>query len=148
MIWIDGDACPAPIKEIIYRASEKKRIPVRIVANRMQKIPKVKWIQIIVVDKGDDVADQKIVAESAAGDLVITADVPFAQQLVAKQVHVITPSGDVMDMENIGERVAVRNFLADMRESRQVQTYNPTFNERDKHKFAAAFDRYLAQLQG
>ena len=144
-IWIDADACPVAIKEILYRAAERKQIPLILVANQALRTPPSALIRAVRVSQGFDEADDYLVQNAIAGDLVISADIPSASRLLENQVAVLTPRGEPMTKENIGERLAIRDFMDTMRGS-GIQTGGPApLNASDKQKFANALDRWLAQ---
>lgn len=144
-IWIDADACPVAIKEILYRAAERKQIPLILVANQSLRTPPSALIRAVRVSHGFDEADDYLVQHAEAGDLVISADIPLASRLLEKHVAVLTPRGEPMTKENIGERLAIRDFMDTMRGS-GIQTGGPApLNAGDKQKFANALDRWLAQ---
>ncbi len=144
-IWIDADACPKPIKELLYRAAERKKIILTLVANRSLGYPSSLWIRSIQVPAGADVADQEIVRQLEPGDLVVTADIPLAAETISQGGHALDPRGDFFSEENIRERLSVRNFMDDLR-SNGVETGGPTaFSAKDKQKFANELDRFLAR---
>ena len=144
-ILIDADACPGAIKDICYRAAERKRIPLILVANMPLNVPKSERIQFVHVPDGPDVADAKIVEMMTEGDLVITADIPLAGQVVEKGGAVIDHRGELLSEENIGQRLSIRNFMAELR-SGGVDTGGPAaFSQRDKQNFANQLDRFLTK---
>lgn len=145
-IWIDADACPKAVKELVWRASDRVGLLVVLVANSHMYTPPSKLVSLVVVDAGLDVADHYILAQSRPGDLVITADIPLAHSLVEKGLLVINPRGDVYTEENVGEILATRNLMSDLRESGLVQGGPPPLGSKDKAKFASAFDRELTKL--
>ncbi len=146
-IWIDADACPKPIKELLYRAAERRMIFLTLVANRSLGHPASKWISSIQVAAGADVADQEIVRLLTAGDLVVTADIPLAADTIAKGGHAIDPRGVFFSEDNISERLSVRNFMDDLR-SNGVETGGPAaYSSKDKQKFANELDRFLARCR-
>ncbi|WP_186645915.1 YaiI/YqxD family protein [Fluviispira vulneris] len=143
-IWIDADACPAVIKEIVFKASERLSVEVCLVANQELKIPKSALISMVKVAKGFDVADAYIVTNLNANDMVITADVPLAALVVEKGALAINPRGELYNEGNISERLSVRNFMQSMRESGLIQGGGPAqFNPADKQRFASTFDKHL-----
>jgi uncharacterized protein YaiI (UPF0178 family) len=143
-IWVDADACPAVIKDILYRAANRVQILLTLIANKMLRVPSSPWIRALQVPAGFDVADRRIVEEVAAGDLVITGDVPLAAQVIAKGARVIDPRGEVMDASNIEERLTLRNFMEGLRGS-GVETGGPAaFTAADRHAFAKRLDGLLA----
>ncbi len=144
-IWVDADACPAPIKEILFRGAIRAGLPLTLVANRLLRVPPSPWLRALQVSAGFDVADQRIVDEAQAGDLVITADVPLAAKVIAKGARVLDPRGEVLDAGNIAERLDMRNFMEGLRGS-GVQTGGPAaFSAADRKAFADRFDTLLAR---
>ena len=142
-IWIDADACPKAIKEIVYKASERLKIETILVANQAIAKPRSPLIKSIVVDKGPDVADQYIVDEMDPDDLVITQDIPLADLIVTKGGLAINPRGDLYTEDSIKERLSIRDFMTDLRDS-GMQTGGPrSFSEQDKRKFASSFDKII-----
>ena len=146
-IWVDADACPAVIKDILYRAANRAQIQLTLIANQMLRVPPSPWIQALQVPAGFDVADRRIVEETQPGDLVITADVPLAAQAIAKGAVVIDPRGELLDNGNIEERLSMRNFMENLRSS-GVETGGPAaFSSADRQAFANRLDRLLAKRQ-
>lgn len=146
-IWVDADACPVVIKEILYRAANRTKIMTTLVANKSLRVPNSPYIRSLEVPKGFDVADNRIVQELTAGDLVITADIPLAAQVIAKHAHALNPRGEFYSTANIAERLAMRNFMEDLRAS-GVETSGPaTLNQSDRQQFAAELDRFLARAR-
>ena len=144
-IWIDADACPRPIKELLYRASERRKILLTLVANKAISFPPSRWLRGIQVAAGADVADQEIVRLLEEGDLVITADIPLAADVIEKGGHALDPRGEFFSKENIRERLSVRNFMDDLR-SNGVETGGPAaFSAKDKQAFANQLDRFLTR---
>jgi hypothetical protein len=144
-ILVDADACPGPVREIIFRASMRRGIPVVLVANRWPDPPKSTLITAIVVPQGPDVADDRIVEMSAPGDIVITADIPLADRVIAQGATVITPKGHLLTASNIGQRLSMRNVMDEMRGA-GIDTGGPApYSVKDKQRFAATFDRLLAK---
>ena len=136
---------PGEVKEIILRAARRLKVPAVLVANKNVDVGSGAFVSFVRVDKGADVADAHIVAASAAGDFCITADIPLAAQLVDKGLTVIDPRGDLYSTETIGERLAMRDFMAGLREA-GVQTGGPPpFDAKAKQKFAARFDQLLTK---
>lgn len=142
-LWIDADAAPRAVKEILYRAAERRGLDLVLVANSDQQIPRSPRIRQVRVAQGLDVADDWLVAHSAPGDVVITADIPLAAQLVARGVLVLQPRGDVLDEGNVGERLAVRDFLDGARGAGLQTGGPPPFGPADRTRFANALDRLL-----
>jgi uncharacterized protein YaiI (UPF0178 family) len=144
-IWVDADACPVAIKEILYRAAERAAVPLTLIANQMLRTPASPWIRALQVPSGFDVADRRIADEAAAGDLVVTADVPLAALVIAKGAIVIDPRGDLLDAGNIQERLTLRNFMDGLR-SGGVDTGGPAaFSAADRQAFANQLDKWLAK---
>lgn len=144
-IWIDADACPATIKEIVFRASRRLAIRVYMVANRVMYVPASSLVTLVQVSKELDAADQYIVDHVAPNDLVITADIPLAAATVDRQAVAISPRGDVYTETNVNERLALRNLMQELRTSGLVQGGPAPLNAADQQKFAAAFDRSLTK---
>jgi uncharacterized protein len=143
-IWVDADACPRPIKEILYRAAERTRVPMVLVANTLQRAPASALIRALRVRRGFDVADREIVEQVQAGDLVVTADIPLAAEVVARGAHALDPRGVRYTEENIPERLAVRNFMDQLRAS-GVETGGPAaWSQGDARAFANQLDRILS----
>jgi hypothetical protein len=146
-IWVDADACPIAIKEILYRAAERTQLSMTLVANKPLGTPRSPWIRSLQVARGFDVADNEIAKRLAPGDLVITADVPLAADVVARGGHAINPRGELYTPENIRERLATRDFLEKLRET-GVQTGGPApFDITDVKRFADQLDRLLTRLK-
>ena len=145
-VWIDADACPKLVKEIIFKASFRLKVDVCLVANSYMQIPQSPHISLIQVEKGADMADFYIVEHLEASDLVITADIPLASAVVEKNATAINPRGEIYTEENISERLSVRNFMQDLRDSGIDTGGPPPLNAKDKEKFANAFDRIMTQL--
>ena len=146
-IWVDADACPGAIKEILYRAAERAQLPMTLVANKPLAVPRSSWIRSLQVLRGFDVADNEIAKRVATGDLVITADIPLAADVVARGGHALNPRGELYTPENIRERLATRDFLAKLRET-GVQTGGPApLDNTDRKRFADQLDRLLTRLK-
>ena len=144
-IWVDADACPVAIKEILYRVANRTEIELTLIANQMLRVPPSPWIKALQVPSGFDVADQRIAQEAEAGDVVVTADVPLAALVVAKGAIVIDPRGELLDRNNIQERLTMRNFMETLRNS-GVETGGPAaLSTADKQAFANQLDRLLAK---
>ncbi|MBN2415042.1 YaiI/YqxD family protein [bacterium] len=142
-IWVDADACPGPVKNILYRAAERTQLQMFLVANRPLRVPSSDYIATRLVPQGCDVADDEIVRQVAAGDLVITADIPLAASAIGKGAVVITPFGKLLDEHTIGEQLSISNFLDELRGS-GVETGGPQpFSARDKERFANALSGFL-----
>ncbi len=144
-IWVDADACPVVIKNILYKAAERARIQLTLVANKLLYTPPSPWIRVIQVAHGPDVADDHIVSAVAPGDLVITADIPLAAAVIEKDASALNPRGELYSRENIRELLDMRNFMDSLR-STGVRTGGPdALNHRDRQAFANELDRFLAQ---
>lgn len=144
-IWVDADACPRVIKEILYRAANRKQVSLTLVANQPLKSPPSPYIDSLVVGAGFDVADDKIVELLAVEDLVITADIPLAAAVIEKGGHALNPRGEFYSTENIQERLSIRNMMDELRGC-GVETGGPAvFSAKDKQVFANQLDRFLAQ---
>jgi uncharacterized protein YaiI (UPF0178 family) len=147
-IWVDADACPGVIKDILYRAAQRTGIPLILVANRLLRVPASPHIRALQVPSGFDVADAKIAGEMHAGDLVITADIPLAAQVIARGGMALDPRGTLYTRENVEEALSMRNFMDHLRSS-GVQTGGPApHTQGDRHAFAKELDRFLAARSG
>jgi uncharacterized protein YaiI (UPF0178 family) len=145
-IWVDGDACPAAIKEILFRAAERAQVHVTLVANQWLRTPPSRFIRALQVQGGYDVADSAIVERLQAGDLVVTQDIPLAARVIEKGGIAVNPRGERYTPDNIAERLSMRNFMEELRGA-GVQTGGPAaFHARDRQAFANQLDRWLAQL--
>jgi uncharacterized protein YaiI (UPF0178 family) len=145
-IWVDADACPAVIKDILFRAVERTRIPMTLVANAFVRIPASPHIRFIQVGAGPDVADKRIVELLEPGDLVITADIPLAAAVVEKSGHALNPRGELYSKENIRELLSMRNFMDELRNSGVATGGPPPLGPRDKQAFANSLDALLTRL--
>jgi hypothetical protein len=146
-IWIDADATPGDVKEIVFRAARRLNIPTVLVANRQLHPPAGNvMVTAVRVGGGPDVADAHIVAEAAAGDLVVTQDIPLAALLVPRGVAVLDPRGDEHTTETIGERLSMRDFMEQARGSGMMTGGPPPYGARAKQAFAGALDRTLTRL--
>ena len=144
-IWVDADACPAVIKDILFRASERLKLPMTLVANKPLRIPSSRFIRAWQVAHGFDVADKEITDRIEPGDLVITADIPLAAEVIARGAHALNPRGEFYTPDNIAERLALRGHLAELRES-GVQTGGPApLANADRKRFADQLDRFLTR---
>ena len=144
-IWVDADACPLAIKQILYRAAERAQIQTTLVANKMLAVPRSKFVRAIQVGRGFDVADNEISRRVAAGDLVVTADIPLAADVIARGARALNPRGELYSADNIRERLAMRDLLEKLRET-GVQTEGPApLDHTDRKRFADALDRFLAR---
>ncbi|NBC47798.1 MAG: YaiI/YqxD family protein [Gammaproteobacteria bacterium] len=144
-IWVDADATPSPVKVILFRAAQRTGVPVTLVANQPLAVPPSPLIRTVRVGAGFDVADDYIAAHAAAGDLVITADIPLAAKLVASACQVLSPRGELFTAETVRQRLSVRDFLETLRAS-GVETGGPAaYSQADRQAFANALDRLLAK---
>lgn len=144
-IWVDADACPRVIRDILFRAAERVGMAVTLVANQPLSLPPSRLIRSIQVAPGFDVADSEIVRRLEPGDLVVTADIPLAAEVIAKEAHALNPRGQLYTRENIRERLNMRDFMETLR-STGVNTGGPaTLGDRDKQAFANALDAFLAR---
>ncbi|KAA3626464.1 MAG: YaiI/YqxD family protein [Proteobacteria bacterium] len=142
-IWVDADACPKPIKEILYRVADRLELQVTLVANHALRTPPSRFITSVQVPGGFDVADNHIAHHLEAGDLVVTADIPLAAEVIDKHGHALNPRGEFYTKENIGERLNMRDFMAQLRDS-GVETGGPaSLNQADRQAFANQLDRFL-----
>jgi uncharacterized protein YaiI (UPF0178 family) len=144
-IWVDADACPNVIKEILFRAAERARIEVVLVANQWLRTPASRYVRAIQVAGGLDVADSEIVQRAEPGDLVVTADIPLAALVLDKGVPALNPRGELYTADSIAQRLSLRNFMDELRGA-GVDTGGPAaFHARDRQAFGNALDRWLAQ---
>ena len=144
-IWVDADACPVPIKAVIYRAAERLTIPTTFVANNFLTLPKSAVLRFQQVAKGFDVADHWILQQLQINDLVITQDVPLAAEVVGLGGLALNPRGTLYTHENVRELLMMRNAREAMRDSGEIRGGPPPFNAKDVQKFAQALDRVLAR---
>lgn len=144
-IWVDADACPKPVKDILFRLAERTEITVTLVANQAMRLPVSPFIQLIQVGHGADIADDEIVNKCEAGDLIITADIPLAARIVEKGALALDPRGKIYDQNNIGQILSMRNFMDELRGS-GVETGGPSsFGQKERFKFANELDKLIAQ---
>jgi uncharacterized protein len=144
-IWVDADACPVAIKEILFRAAQRAQISVTLVANHALRVPPSPYIRSIQVPGGFDVADNEIVRQVTTGDLVVTQDIPLAAAVINKGALAVHPRGELYTPETIQQRLTMRNFMEELR-SAGVDTGGPSaLHPRDKQAFANQLDRWLAQ---
>jgi uncharacterized protein YaiI (UPF0178 family) len=142
-IWIDADACPKAVKEIVFKASYRLNIPLVLVANAYQTIPHGELIRLVIVDKGLDVADQYIIDHVENSDLVITADIPLAAKIVAKGAIALNPRGEIYTEENIGEILSMRDFMKELRDGGSVTGGPAVFGPKDVQQFANSLNKLL-----
>ena len=144
-IWVDADACPVPIREILYRAADRRRVMTTLVANQPLRTPGSRYIRSLQVAPGFDAADHEIVRRCGAGDLVITSDVPLAAEVIDKGAAALSPRGERFSTETVRERLNMRDFMDTLRAS-GVQTGGPApLGQRERQAFANELDRWLAR---
>lgn len=144
-IWVDADACPGVVKEILFRAAERKELICTLVANQHIQVPRSKYIRSVQVASGFDVADNEIVARCAAGDLVITADIPLAAEVMEKGAMALNPRGELYSVQTIKQKLSMRDFMETLRSS-GIQTGGPPpLNQSDRREFANQLDKVLAK---
>ncbi|HYE34824.1 YaiI/YqxD family protein [Methylocaldum sp.] len=144
-IWVDADACPNVIKEILYRAAEKRQISLILVANQPLRTPPSRYIRALRVPAGFDVADNKIAQGIQPGDLAVTADIPLAAEVVEKGGYALNPRGQFYTKDNIREQLTLRNFMTELRNS-GVETGGPSsLSQSDRQAFANQLDRFLSR---
>ena len=145
-IWVDADACPVVIKEILYRAADRTGTATVLVANQLLRVPPSPHIRAVQVPAGFDVADNHIAQQAQPGDIVVTADIPLAAQVVEKGALALNPRGELYTAATVREALALRNFMSELRDS-GVETGGPAaFGQRDRQAFAAQLDKLLQQL--
>ncbi len=144
-IYADADALPGAIKEILFRAAERRRLRLTLVANKALAVPASEFIAAVRVGQGFDVVDAAIVEMVRPGDLVITADIPLAAQVIAKDAHALNPRGELYTKDNIAGRLAMRNLLYELRSGGVMTGGPPPLGRRDLEAFANQFDRFLAR---
>ena len=144
-IWIDGDACPKAVRDIVFRASARLDLPVRIVTNQAFPAPRSSRIQVIRVEAGPDVADRHIVEAVEAGDVVVTADIPLASEAVRKGATAIDIRGTLYSEETIGARAGLRDFFHELRETGLILGGPKAFGPKDKNRFANTLDKILTR---
>lgn len=147
-IWVDADACPKPVKDVLYRAAERLQIQTTLVANQFLRTPPSRVITSVVVPGGFDVADNHIVQAMSPGDLIITADIPLADEVITKGGSALNPRGQLYTRENIKEHLTRRDMMEELRSSGAISGGPAALSNKDVHAFAAALDRLLAQVRG
>ncbi|WP_218352926.1 YaiI/YqxD family protein [Alteromonas lipotrueiana] len=144
-IWVDADACPVAIKDILFRAAQRTKIQVTLVANHYIRTPASKYVNFMQVTQGFDVADDEIVQRCESGDLVITSDIPLADEVISKNCLALSPRGELFTRENIKSRLNVRDFMDTLRSS-GIQTGGPAaLSGTEKQAFGNKLDQWLAQ---
>jgi len=144
-IWVDADACPRVIRDILFRAAERCEISLTLVANQAIDIPRSRHVRMLQVARGFDVADNEIVDRIAAGDLVVTADIPLAADAIARGAQAVSPRGERFTPDNIRERLNIRDFMDTMRASGLGSGGPPPLSNTDRQAFANVLDSYLAR---
>ena len=146
-IWIDADAAPREVKEVIFKAARRLKIETILVANAGMALPaNAPTVSLVIVSEGANVADKHIVANSESGDLVITADIPLAAELVDIGIKVIDPRGEEYHADNIASRLSLRDFMDQMRGAGEVTGGSKPYDMRDKKAFASTFDRLVTRM--
>ena len=144
-IWVDADACPKVVKEVLYRAAERTRVTVTLVANQPLSVPRVPSLKVLTVASGFDVADHAIVARAERGDLVITADIPLAAEVIGKGAEALSPRGEKFSPATIRSQLTLRDFMDTMRSTTaMVGGGPPPLSQADRNAFAGHLDRWLA----
>jgi uncharacterized protein YaiI (UPF0178 family) len=147
-IWVDADACPVVIKDILFRAAERTRVQLTLVANQSVRIPPSRCITFIQVASGFDVADNEIVKRVVAGDLVITGDIPLAAEVIEKGAHALNPRGELYSADNIRARLTMRDFMDTLRASGIDTGGPPALSHSDRKLFADQLDKFLTRHAG
>lgn len=146
-VLIDADACPVDVKEFLFRAADRRQFPLLLVANQPMRAPRSPHIHSVVVPGGMNMADRRIAELAAPGDLVVTADIPLAAHVIDKGAQAINPRGELYTAESIGERLAARNLLDQLRGGGLVTGGPAGYSAKDRQSFANAFDRWLARAR-
>jgi len=144
-IWVDADACPVAAKEILFRAATRTETLLVLVANQYMRVPPSPFIKAVQVAAGFDVADNEIVRQAEIGDLVVTADIPLAAEVVEKKCVALNPRGELYTKENIRQRLNMRDFMETLRSSGIQSGGSPPYDQTDRQKFANQLDAYLAR---
>ena len=144
-IWIDADACPGVIKEILFRAAQRTGVQLTLVANQSLRIPRAANISMLQVAQGFDVADNEIVKRASEGDLVITGDIPLAAEVIDKGAHALSPRGEFYSTENIRARLNMRDFMDTLRSSGIDTGGPPALSQADRQAFANHLDSFLTR---
>jgi uncharacterized protein YaiI (UPF0178 family) len=145
-IWVDADACPVVIKEILFRAAERTETLLTLVANQPLRVPASEFIKTIQVPSGFDVADSEIIKRLDTGDLVVTADIPLAAEVLDKGGHALNPRGELYSVDNIRARLNMRDFMDTLRASGIDTGGPPALSKSDRQAFANNLDRFLARV--
>lgn len=144
-IWVDADSCPVAIREILYRAAERKRIELILVANQHLSLPGSRYISLVQVSSGFDVADNEIVKRVQEGDLVITSDIPLASEVIDRKGQALSPRGELFTEQNVKSRLNMRDFMDTLRASGIHTGGPPALSQSDRQRFANHLDRILAK---
>lgn len=144
-IWVDADACPVTIREILFRAAERTGVKVTLVANRSIRVPRSRCVELLQVPAGFDVADNEIVKRAEAGDLVITGDIPLAAEVIGKGGHALSPRGELYSSDTIRARLAMRDLMDTLRASGIDTGGPPALSQADRKAFAGHLDTILAR---
>jgi len=147
-IWVDADACPGVIKDILFRVAERRALQVTLVANQLLRVPGSRFVSALQVPSGADVADAEIVRRMAPGDLVITGDIPLAALVLDKEGFALNPRGEFYTQDNIAQQLTMRAFMEELRSGGVDTGGPPPFNQSDRQQFANALDRHLARHAG
>ena len=145
-IWVDADAAPVPVKEILFRAAQRTGCRLTLVANQPMRVPDHQGIDFVLVDEGFDVADSEIVRRLNPGDLVITADIPLAAEVLEKGGHALNPRGEMYEAGSIKEKLAMRDFMSTLRDAGVAGGGPAVFSPRDRQAFAGRLDGFLSQV--
>lgn len=146
-IWVDADACPVAIKEMLFRAADRRGVTVTLVANQVLRVPPSPNIEMLKVGAGFDIADNAIVVRVAAGELVITSDIPLAAEVVERGATALSPHGEVYTDDNIRDRLTMRDFMDTLRGSGIATGGPPPLSQGDRQAFANALDRWITRQQ-
>jgi uncharacterized protein len=144
-IWVDADACPQVIKEILFRAADRAQVLTTLVANTSLRTPPSDFIRTVRVAPGFDVADYRIVQQVQPGDLVITADIPLAAEVIARGAHALDPRGELYSEDNVRERLAIRNLMQELRSTGALIAGPAPLGQRERQLFANHLDRFLTR---
>jgi uncharacterized protein len=145
IVWVDADACPAQIKEILFRAAERVKVQTVLVANHALRVPRSQFVKAVQVERGFDVADARILSKVSPGDLVVTADVPLAAQVVAAHAFALNPRGTLYTKDNVKDHLARRDFMDALRSTGEITRGPAALSKTDLQAFANGLDRFLQQ---
>lgn len=147
-IWVDADACPRAVKEILYRTANRLKVSLSLVANKPLQTPTSPYIDTLLVGGGFDAADDEIAGLVQEGDLVITADIPLAAAVIGKGAHALNPRGELYTEENIHDRLSIRNLMDELRGNGDITGGLSAFSPKDRQAFANQLDRFLTKHLG